>query len=230
MNYILMNKEMAIKTSKGDKIQTRMAVVKLYDSSLLNPIEHKIAFKDAPKDLEFRNLQGLDTVCPLFYSRSRNKFYCGDIIKYKIGDTIWVREPAIVTNYISTYFNTKIDYQLKSDKTKEYRIDLPIRFLPNPKKWIKECQSVPSGCIFEMAKTFLVITGIKVERLHDIGYNEINMEGFETIHKDYSDEINKKTRYDWWVELWDKTAQKGYKWEDNPFVIVYDFKRIGHTT
>jgi len=28
------------------------------------------------------------------------------------------------------------------------------------------------------------------------------------------------------IELWNKTAPKGYKWEDNPFVFVYEWEYI----
>ena len=229
MNYILMNEEMARVTSNYYKTQTRRAIMKIYDMSLPEPKKHPIAFKNAPKDLEFKNLQGFDTVCPLFYSKSKDNFYCGDNIKYQIGERIWVREPAFVTNYISRYDSTKIDYQLKSNNKKEYRIDLPTRFFPNPKKWITNCQSVPNGCIFEMAKTFLVITDVRVERLQDIRHDEIILEGFDVTYKDCCGLNDKERRYDWWVRLWNKTAPKGYKWEDNPFVIVYDFKREVYT-
>jgi len=153
-----MNTEMAEAISSNHKTQTRRIITKLYNLDLGELKKYPITLMDIPKDIEFKNFQGYGNLCPLFYSKSENKHYCANNIKYKVGDTIWVREPAIVTNYISRYNCTKIDYQLKSNNKKEYRIDLPSRFLPNPKKWITNCQSVPNGCIFEMAKTFLVIT------------------------------------------------------------------------
>lgn len=218
MKNILMNIEMARATSNDYKTQTRRAIIKLYDISLNEPKKHPISFNSVPKDLEFKNFQGFDYPCPLFYSKSNDKFYCGDKLKYKIGEEIWIREPAIVTKYISRYDNTKIDYQLKSNNKKEYRIDLPIRFFPNPKKWITNCQSVPNGCTLEMAKTFLVITGVGVQKLQDISQADIRKEG-KTGSSNYME-----TKV-WWIDLWDSTAPKGCKWDDNPFVIVYDFKR-----
>lgn len=28
------------------------------------------------------------------------------------------------------------------------------------------------------------------------------------------------------MEFWNSTAKDGYKWKDNPYVFVYEFKRI----
>jgi len=242
MKYISMNSEMAKAIFNNHKTQTSRAITKFYDISLENPKKYPIFFENVPKDLEFEALQGFGNPCPLFYSKSEDKFYCGKEIKYKTGGKIWVREPAIVTNYISRYNSTKIDYQLKSNDKKEYRIDLPSRFFPNPKKWITNCQSVPNGCIKEMAKTFVVNMGTRVEKLQDITFEDILSEGYDNNYfikylkrtnrqsikaKDFVG-INEINAFEWFKNLWNKTAPKGYKWEDNPFVYVYNFKKINY--
>ena len=38
--------------------------------------------------------------------------------------------------------------------------------------------------------------------------------------------ISDKPIKDWWISLWNSTAPKGYKWEDNPYVFVYEFERV----
>lgn len=239
-----MNTEMARVIFNDYKTQTRRAITKLYEISLDEPKKHPISFKNAPKDLEFKNFHGFGNPCSLFYSKSKDKFYCGDNIKYKIGEEIWIREPAIVTNYTSRFNSVKIDYQLKSNDKKEYRIDLPSRFFPNPKKWITNCKSVPNGCIKEMAKTFVIIKGARVERLQRITFNDALAEGIEIrntselIKNDMLElsqmlssnnlraiEIAIKNSF---IEIWDSTAPKGCKWKDNPLVIIYDFKRVKH--
>jgi hypothetical protein len=35
-----------------------------------------------------------------------------------------------------------------------------------------------------------------------------------------------KNSEEWWINLWNSTAPKGYKWEDNPYVFVYEFERV----
>jgi hypothetical protein len=219
---ILFNTEMTRAINDGRKVQTRRLVA----------LENN--------NLTFSNMQGFDNVCALFDNKDSNETYVFECVKpkYKKGDVLWVREPAIVTNYISRYDCTKIEYQLKADKTKEYRIDVPTRFFPNPKKWIKECQSVPNGCIKEMARTFLKVTDVRVERLHDMTFEDIFSEGFNGQIKTYfiGDNYKNKMRTDngngldvivhWWINLWNSTSKDGYKWKDNRPVFVYEFEVI----
>jgi hypothetical protein len=92
--------------------------------------------------------------------------------------------------------------------------------------WIKNMQGIPNGCIKEMARIFLKITDVRVERLQDIGYDKISLEGFDVAYKDCSGLSYEERRFDWWIDLWNKTAQKGYKWNNNPYVFVYEFERV----
>ena len=32
--------------------------------------------------------------------------------------------------------------------------------------------------------------------------------------------------FDWYKDIWNSVAPTGYKWEDNPYVFVYEFERI----
>ena len=238
-----MNTEMARAVNDNYKTQTRRAIVKFYDISVKNPKKHSIDIKEIPSDLEFENLQGYEYPCPMFYSKSQNKYYCSDNIKYKVNNKLWVREPAIVTNYISRFDSTKIDYQLKSDNTKEYRIDLPDRFFPNPKRWIINCKSVPNGCIKEMAKTFLIITGVRIERLQNITIGDMINEGIKInnttslikenmINLSQTSSSNNLTTVEIaiknsFIEIWNSVSPDNSKWEQNPFVTVYSFKKVG---
>ena len=78
------------------------------------------------------------------------------------------------------------------------------------------------------ARIFLKVTNIRVERLQDI--TAINMDSdMGTI----SPIISKLIAIDDYIKLqnkykkyWNSTAKDGYKWEDNPYVFVYEFKRI----
>ena len=112
------------------------------------------------------------------------------------GDIVWVREPARVT--IAPQQADIIYGKYLADNS-DFKIRIPDRFIPYP-KWVTNRQDVPNGCIKEMARIFLKIIDVRGESLQEcIGLSLPN-------------------------EGWDKTAPKGYKWEDNPFVFVYDFE------
>jgi len=237
MKNILMNAEMTKATLNGRKTQTRRAITKFYDLSLEHPKRYPISFKDVPKDLKFEALQGFGNPCPLFYSKSKDKFYCGKEIKYKTGDIIWVREPAEVIAYDNK--TKELIYRYKADDNINAKsILMPDRFLvPNTPKWAYNCQGIPNGCIKEMARTFVVNIGTRVEKLQDISVSDIEKEGiaFDTgrLEKycNTDDEFNDKVCeefFERWIEYWNKTAQKGYKWKDNPYVFVYEFKKINN--
>ena len=88
------------------------------------------------------------------------------------------------------------------------------------------------------ARIWLEVTGVRVERLQDIEVEDIQSEGYPSGYelknttRSYTNDTHSEVDYcddclsEWWTELWDSTAPKGYKYEDNPYVFVYDFKRI----
>ena len=75
------------------------------------------------------------------------------------------------------------------------------------------------------ARIFLKVINVRVERLNDIGVIDVIKEG---CPKDYFDGKTgtKEQVRDWWINLWNSTAKDCFKWEDNPYVFVYEFKII----
>jgi len=81
----------------------------------------------------------------------------------------------------------------------------------------------------------LEVTGVRVERVQDIGLEDIKAEGVTfpppyvgmgmdgmPIESEYID----KDPWFWWQELWDSINEKrGYGWDSNPWVWVVEFKR-----
>ena len=63
------------------------------------------------------------------------------------------------------------------------------------------------------ARIFLKVTSVRVERLQDMNMYEETGSLNIFKHKKYYDN-------------WNSTAKDGYKWEDNPYVFVYEFERI----
>lgn len=154
--------------------------------------------------------------------------------KYQKDEVIWVREPAKVMSYNEE--NLKVTIAYKAD-LKYKTIDVPDRFTDKynwiSAKWIKSYGGIPNGCIKEMARIFLKITNVRVERLKDISYGSIISEGCHLELSDivtYDDVLQENSvsysAYCWYRDLWNKTAPKGYKWEDNPYVFVYEFKIV----
>ena len=79
-----------------------------------------------------------------------------------------------------------------------------------------------------MARIFLKVTNVRVERLQDITLADMICEGINHLQEYSTGKVVKpsiqiKREF---VNLWNSTAKDGYKWEDNPYVFVYKFERI----
>lgn len=103
--------------------------------------------------------------------------------KYKVGDVLWVREPAKVKSPpIATCKKLTFKY-LADNKITEIYLDDDFDY---SKKWIQRCQGVPNGCIKEMARIFLKVTNVKFERLQYIGNKDLKfvfVYEFEKVEK-----------------------------------------------
>jgi len=101
---------------------------------------------------------------------------------YKIGEVIWVREPVRVEHHTLANVGFLMAYRYLSDTTlKTMRV--PERFKKLP-KWIEKEQGIPNGCIREMARTFIRVTDIRVERLNEISEEDCLREGIRELSKD----------------------------------------------
>lgn len=145
--------------------------------------------------------------------------------KYKVGDILYVREPVkVMSPPIESCRKMSLKYladNLYADIVLDKEFDIS-------KKWIQRCQGVPNGCIKKMARIFLKVINVRVERLQDVLVQDIIREGYYnpdcTNHSKphYFADMAKK----WWINLWNSTAKDSYKWEDNPYVFVYELERI----
>ena len=84
----------------------------------------------------------------------------------------------------------------------------------------------------EHARVFLKVTNVRVERLQEAELQDICEEGYPEGYQpfyftsDLKRELHENKMDDWWINLWNSTAKDGFKWEDNPYVFVYEFERI----
>ena len=90
------------------------------------------------------------------------------------------------------------------------------------------------------ARLFLKVLDVKCERLQDISEADAIKEGIERskdgplfwhiLDNSYPAWFNYNTHKEAFAYLWDKINGKknksAYKWENNPFVFVYEFERI----
>lgn len=67
------------------------------------------------------------------------------------------------------------------------------------------------------ARIFLKVINVSVERLQDINEYDIFNEGFTLVKMPIGNKI--------FINIWNSTTKDGYKWEDNPYVFVYEFER-----
>ena len=68
----------------------------------------------------------------------------------------------------------------------------------------------------------LEITDIRVERVQDISFYELQQEGMQG-------ELTKAVKE--YIRLWDSLNEKrGYSWSSNPWVWVIEFKRLERDT
>jgi hypothetical protein len=140
--------------------------------------------------------------------------------KYKIGDILYVRETW------QKRLTGRIAY--KADFTET---DLSVsRLILN--RW-KPSIHMPKA----YARIFLKVTNVKVERLQDISDDDCSKEGIKEnsnryemmlsqMDMSYPNSMVKGTAWHtMFSELWDSVSENGYKWNNNPYVFVYEFER-----
>ncbi|MEW5832179.1 MAG: hypothetical protein AB1763_05015 [Campylobacterota bacterium] len=164
-------------------------------------------------------------------------------LKHRLGEVLWVREPAKIIEHagVTTWTADKIPnitYEYLSDNSFNC-IDIPSRFVPIP-KWLINCQGIPNGCIREMARTFIRITNIRVERLNEISEEDAIAEGAIKIERNVKGYTNRTyTMVEWHYGNDEMSGQSpsdafGLFWEsidgkesfDNRYVLVIEFELI----
>ena len=131
--------------------------------------------------------------------------------RYQVGDILYVRE---------AYADLLFHYVYKADYRGQ---DLTLEELDllSDVKW-KPSIHMPK----EIARIFLKVTNVRVERLRDITETQVRKEGF----RDYlaADDTFYPSGY-YFRQTWDGTIKKQdldkYSWEANPWVWVIEFER-----
>lgn len=133
--------------------------------------------------------------------------------KYTIGDILWVRETYCLSKTIGSGFMYKEKVLKESSLIPKWK---PSIFMPK------------AAC-----RIFLEVTAVKIERVQDISEADAIAEGIKALgfshpHR-YKDYLNQgKFWYSPWQSfrsLW-KSINGKDSWEENPFVWVYEFKKV----
>ena len=153
--------------------------------------------------------------------------------KYKVDNILYVKEPCKIMTLKGCHSDKSLIlvYKYRNDITNtEYEIKLPDRFykkdnaVPDWVSWFGKT-IIPTGSIKEMARIFLKVTNVRVERLQDIRVRDIEKEtGWKREKYSYSNK--NRAFYKDYRDLWNSTAKDGYKWKDNPYVFIYEFERV----
>jgi len=150
--------------------------------------------------------------------------------KYQVNDIIYVKE-TFLEGYIESGYDTphEDDYGIfngdngviiyKADHVDNtYFNNLDAEDREDRPTW-KPSIHMPK----EYSRIFLKVNNVRVERLRDITYEDKIKEGIlcdgEIGTRSHIDDVEES-----WYNLWNKTAKQGYKWEDNPYVFVYEFE------
>ena len=235
MKSIIFNTEMVKAILDGRKTQTRR-VIPLKNNDLI--------FTGFVVSSTAKNREG-------YCAFGKNKEQDLEFIKpkYKVGDVLYVRESAKIVGYVDCDAHFQIVYQFLSDgkieslthddlinKHKLEDHEFQSKYLS--KKYIEKLQKIPNGCLKEMARIFLKVTNVRVERLQNISDEVCLKDGIENVTNYNPIELHRKfdtfrfngccynsAKYAF-KNIWNSTAKDGYRWEDNPYVFVYEFERI----
>lgn len=143
---------------------------------------------------------------------------------YQVGDRLWIRETWAILNDDD---GTPDYYQYKADSGDPYPGNWPpeeAKGNPEAPKW-RPSIFMPK----DIARIWLEITGMKVERLQDISQEDARAEGSKLwIPED--DNLKQYTNGSYrngFHELWDNiNIKRGYPWSSNPWVWMIEFRRI----
>jgi len=126
---------------------------------------------------------------------------------YKVGDKLWVRE---TWGKYKTWNN--VSYAYKADYI-DLENELKAKNLIG--RW-KPSIHMPK----EAARIWLEVMGVRVERLQEITYDDCLREGMWNCGTD----VNTLAAFqDLWQNL---NAKRGFGWSANPYVWVYELKRV----
>jgi len=144
--------------------------------------------------------------------------------QYQPGDVLYVRERARCIEWVEQGHERESRFRYEADGVETDFVLLPDRIKP-----IKWNHCVPNGCFRELARIFLKVTDVRVERVADICDLDALKEGFDCrqiirgklngVEGDYADGCPHEGFMDALESVYPGS------WERNDWVFVYEFER-----
>ena len=213
MKPILFNTEMVKAILDGRKTQTRR-VIPLKNNDLI--------FTGFVVSSTAKNREG-------YCAFGKNKEQDLEFIKpkYKVGDVLYVKEKSYFVDCdCYTPWQCSPQGWYATDEVSCSGIRCSVETIPS------------IHMRKEMARIFLKVTNVRVERLQNISDEDCLKDGIENVTNYNPIELHRKfdtfrfngccynsAKYAF-KNIWNSTAKDGYRWEDNPYVFVYEFERI----
>jgi hypothetical protein len=145
-----------------------------------------------------------------------------DHARYKVGDLLWVRETWTCMDKDDKHMKALIAYE------DGYQAWVRFNDIERYKKCVKYLgEKRPS--IFlqrEAARLFLEVKSVRVERLQDISEMDAKAEGAAGVWRNDCFPVREAPIAAFRM-IWEPlNAKRGFSWESNPFVWVYQFMRV----
>jgi hypothetical protein len=134
----------------------------------------------------------------------------------QVGDTLWVRESFRIPNMD---FDKEQALMVHYYSDRSYcSVDITNDEMKLWKARKKPFAKTPGRFMYKsLARIFLEITNIRVERVQDISENDAEAEG-TNCNRTYREDFK---------NLWDSiNAKRGYDWDKNPWVWVVEFRKL----
>lgn len=196
MKPILFNTEMVKAILDGRKTQTRR--------DPFHP-DSEYEYKGLYRDIKNR-------LCAIFQHSDGTSIHIN--ANYEPGDILWVRETWIKTDV----FGSQNGYLYRANKGQNAIV---FNATGQIERW-RSSIHMPK----EAARIFLWVTGVRVERVQDISFDDALAEGLSAAYGD-DDFLGPKAVFS---RLWDNTIKPKDRehsgWAANPWVWVYEFERI----
>lgn len=180
---ILFSSPMVQAILEGRKTMTRR-IVKCYPASEAHPAR------------QTANWQSENKTCP--YGQPGDLLW----VREKFAKTIGVHEPEITYSYFADSFHWS--FYPNDDMKGETSCQWHDADLAKEVRW-KPAIHMPKAS----ARIWLEVEGVRVERLHEIGEEDVKLEGCHSVS--------------WFEGLWGK-LHGDFSWEQNPWVWVVRFK------
>ena len=136
------------------------------------------------------------------------------------GDILYVKETW--SEHYTANSDGELVYCYKADD-----VDLKSECLPGENNRWWQSTYMPK----EAARIFLQVTGVRVEKLNEISFNDILSDGIVIRPEAYNDPDNAYLQaVNAYETLWNTTVKKSdldrYGWDANPWVWVIEFERV----